>query len=328
MILDPPFTAQYAALTRGAGFAALADRTLIAIRGADRVALLNGFCTNHIKALQPGGGCEAFITNPQGKTLGHVLVYSEPEQLVIDTAPGQAATLITHLDRYVISEDVQFADRSAEECIILVAGKTAAETLARLASVELPAEPLSHRATIIAGRRVSIRRTEYAGPSSFFVQTEASARPAIEQALAAAGAVPCESAAVEAARLEAGFPLFGRDITDENLPQEIGRDARAISFTKGCYLGQETIARIDALGHVNRLLVGAQFVGDSMPAAGTQLLVGDKEVGHVTSAAWSPALGAPLALALIRRASAKPGTQLASAAGPAQVIALPVALAS
>jgi folate-binding protein YgfZ len=134
----------------------------------------------------------------------------------------------------------------------------------------------------------------------------------------------CDADAVEAARIEAGAPLFGRDITLENLPQEVGRDAQAISFTKGCYLGQETVARIDALGHVNKLLVGVKFAGDQLPAARTPLRAGGKSAGEVTSAAWSPRLGAVLALAYVKRLLAKPGTRLESDAGSAEVVALPL----
>jgi len=109
------------------------------------------------------------------------------------------------------------------------------------------------------------------------------------------------------------------------LPQEVARDTKAISFTKGCYLGQETVARIDAIGHVNRLLVGVKFSGDKIPDDGTKLLAAGQEVGEVTSVAWSPRLQAPLALALIRRNHGKPGTQLESPGSPATVVALPLA---
>jgi tRNA-modifying protein YgfZ len=145
-------------------------------------------------------------------------------------------------------------------------------------------------------------------------------------ALLAAGAVACEEGAFDAVRLESGTPLFGRDITEDNLPQEIRRDAQAISFTKGCYLGQETVARIDAMGHVNRLLTGVRFLSGAatVPLPGTQLSSGDKVVGHVTSAAWSPRLKQPLGLALIRRAHSSPGTKLDSPQGPAELISLPL----
>jgi folate-binding protein YgfZ len=234
---------------------------------------------------------------------------------VLDAAPGQAAELIAHFDKYVISEDVQFADRTSDLSDLLVAGPAAAETIASFARSKIPTDLLSHVVTIIGGTSASVRRVEYAGPASFFVQSPTASLAAMEQTLAAAGAVRCDTVAVESARLEAGIPLFGRDITGDNLPQEIGRDSRAISFTKGCYLGQETVARIDALGHVNRQLVGLRLAGESVPAAGAPLLAGDKEVGQITSAAWSPALQAPLALGMVRRAHARPGTLLTSPSG-------------
>jgi folate-binding protein YgfZ len=324
MNLAAEYVTQYSALTRGVGFAALTGRTILSITGSDRISFLNAFCTNNVKALQPGSGCEAFITNPQGKTLGHVLIFCEQDQLVLDTAPGQAGELIAHFDKYVISEDVQFVDRTSDLCDILVAGSTAAEMLASLASSEVPTDLLSHIAVIITGMPAVVRRVEYAGPASFFVQSPIAGLSEMQQSLTAAGAAGCDAAAVESARLEAGFPLFGRDITSDNLPQEIGRDARAISFTKGCYLGQETVARIDALGHVNRQLVGLKFVSEMVPPDGTALLANEKEVGQITSAAWSPALEAPLALGMVRRAHMKPGTQLMSAGGMAEVIPLPI----
>src|SRR5205814_560451 len=116
--------------------------------------------------------------------------------------------------------------------------------------------------------------------------------------------------ALEMVRIEAGTPFFGQDITDKNLPQELGRDALAISFTKGCYLGQETVARIDALGHVNQTLRGLRFAGLEIPQAGADLSTPDKPdkaVAHVTSAAFSPRLAAPLALGYVRRGYEAPG---------------------
>ena len=130
--------------------------------------------------------------------------------------------------------------------------------------------------------------------------------------------------AFAAARIEAGFPLFGVDFNEENLPQEVGRDVQAISFTKGCYLGQETVARIDALGHVNQRLVGVRFVGSDMPAGGLELTRDGRIVGSVTSAAFSPKFGLPIALAMVRRESNSPGTRLDSAIGECEVVSLPV----
>jgi len=321
----PEFLAQYEALTTGVGISLLAGRTIIDVTGADRTQFLQSFTTNDIKKLMPGRGCEAFVTNSQGKTLGHVLIFCDADKYVLDTTPGQVATLISHFERYVITEDVQFVDRTAESCDLLLAGPNAKAALDAVAGSTFPSELLSHVASAIAGLPAIVSRVEYAGPVAYFVQTSVSDAASITAALSGAGAVACDAAAVEAARLEAGVPLFGTDITPDNLPQEVARDDRAISFTKGCYLGQETVARVDAVGHVNRLLAGLKFSGEKLPQSGLALLAGDQQVGHVTSAAWSPRLGAPLALGYLRRMQAKPATQLASALGPVEVVKLPLA---
>src|SRR5262249_54035500 len=160
------------------------------------------------------------------------------------------------------------------------------------------------------------RNVDLAGPEGFLIACQRADVGQVQAALVAAGAVLCDESVFEAARIEYGTPLFGRDFSDENLPQEVGRDRQAISFTKGCYLGQETVARIDALGHVNRLLRGVKFESDSVPAIGTELFgsagecsdqiasqnqaAGAKPIGRVTSACWSPRLNAPLGLAMVR----------------------------
>ena len=131
-------------------------------------------------------------------------------------------------------------------------------------------------------------------------------------------------AAFDALRVEADMPLFGVDFDASNLPQEVARNDRAISFTKGCYLGQETVARIDALGHVNQELTGVRFEGAEVPAAGTELTHGGSVAGRVTTATFSPRLDGPLALAMVRREWLAPGTRLETPVGPCDVIMLPV----
>jgi folate-binding protein YgfZ len=136
--------------------------------------------------------------------------------------------------------------------------------------------------------------------------------------------IHCDPQIAEIVRVESGVPMYGRDITDENLPQEVNRNAQAISFTKGCYLGQETVARIDALGHVNKLLVGLKISGATVPTAGTELTAQGKVVGHVTSAVFSPRLNAPLALGYVRTGNNEVGNRVESPLGSAEVIALPL----
>lgn len=295
---------EYSALRRGFGCVELANWTSITLTGQDRQAFLNNFCTNEVKRLQAGERCEAFILNVKGKILGHGLVECRDEKLVFITVPGQAERLIAHLDRYIIREDVQLRDTTAERKFVLIAGGDGA-------GAGLTRDQWIHWRLL---------ETEVCG----LLETPAEELAALRNELRAEGATICRLSAFEALRIESGTPLYGWDFDEENLPQEVGRNEQAISFTKGCYLGQETVARIDALGHVNQELVGVRFAGDAIPAAGTELSSGGAAAGRVTSAAYSPALSVPLALAMVRRNFAAPGARLESAAGACEVVDLPV----
>jgi len=313
---------QYAALTRGAGLVDFSDRTQLELTGADRAAFLHNLSSNEIRKLAPGEGCEAFLLNVQGKIVGHVLVFCG-DSLVLETVPGEAEKLLAHLDRYLIREKVTLQDRSGDWAELLLAGAEAAQRLQSL-GVTPPQKLLAHVAGQVAGHDVSLRAVEMAGAGSFLLSCERDELSAIREALLAAGFVACEEAAFDSARIEAGWPLYGRDLTADNLPQEIDRDRQALSFVKGCYLGQETVARIDALGHVNKTLVGLKFFGSKVPAAGLEVTADGKTLGTVTSAAWSPRLSAPLALAYVRRGHNAPGQALQSSRGEAEVVALPL----
>ncbi len=168
-----------------------------------------------------------------------------------------------------------------------------------------------------------MRRTDIAGPGSYFIAGERGSLDAVSLVLEAEGAIPCGREVLETVRIEAGFPWFGADITVANLPQEVARDRQAIHFNKGCYLGQETVARIDALGHVNKSLVSLRFSGQTVPPPGTELRSGEQVVGTVTSASWSPLLQAPLALGYIRRGHSALGGKSTSDAGDAEIVSPP-----
>lgn len=318
------FLQQYAALSEGVGLAELPDRTVLVATGRDRASFLHSFTTNDIRRLVPGSGCEAFVTSHQGKTIGHVLVFCEEERIVLDTSPGQAASLQAHFERFILTEDVAFTDETGQWLDLLVAGPQAASLLGDLCGAPPPAEMLAHWPLMLEGRPAIVRHVPYAGPESFFVATAPADREAVRGLLEGAGATACEMAAVEARRIEAGFPLFGQDISADNLPQEVNRNAAAISFTKGCYLGQETVARIDALGHVNRILMGLRFDRQAQPRAGERLMSDGAEAATITSVAYSPRLGAVLALAYVRSRFARPLTILSTPHGPAEVVSLPL----
>jgi folate-binding protein YgfZ len=312
----------YLALVQAAGLVEL-DRTQIEFTGADRATFVHNFCTNSVRDIQPGGGREAFVLDAKGHVLGHVLLFVTPHSIVLDTVTGHGENLIAHFERYVIREDVSIRDRTAQWADLLIAGPQADDLLDSLA-LHVPTEVLAHTEAALRGNRLFIRRVDLVGPESFLVACERKAAAEMIAALANAGAVQANSAAFEAARIESGTPLYGQDITEKNLPQEVNRDARAISLNKGCYLGQETVARIDALGHVNKVLCGVRFFGKEVPAQGSELTADAGAVGTVTSATYSPRLEAALALAYVRSGHAVRGTKLSSPAGQAEVVALPL----
>jgi len=332
----PPAEAdtEYLALTSVAGVVDCSDRTQLEITGDDRATLLHNLTTNAVRGLAVGNGCETFTLDVRGHVVGHFFVFCTPQSLVIDTVPGQAERLLPHFERYHVREQVEFHDRTAEWGELLVAGPKAAAAVERLLG-PVPERALSHReVSWTAGgeaHAVWLRRVDLIGPGDFLIAGPRKTLPRLQAALRDAGVMQCSAAALETARIEAGFPWFGVDITDKNLPQEVGRDGRAISFTKGCYLGQETVARIDALGHVNRTLVGVRFGAGEIPRPGDELWPGEGNgeaeaaVGTVTSATFSPRLAAPLALAYLRRGHNAPGTKLHWRSGAAEVVALPVA---
>jgi folate-binding protein YgfZ len=293
------FEEQYDALRRGAGFVELAGWASVTFTGADRVKFLNNFCTNDVKRLAPGDGCEAFVTNAKGKTIGFGYIDCRGDELIYITVPNQAATLMAHFERYIIREDVQLRDTTGDRAYFFG-----------------PILPPS------SARRV--RWKLLSRDSGSLLEFGVKEAPNAMQMFREGQCVRCDNAAFESMRIEASMPLFGVDFNEQNFPQEVNRDRDAISFTKGCYLGQETVARIDALGHVNQKLVGVRFAGAALPAGGAELTQNGHRVGQVTSAAYSPQLGAPLALAMVRREANAIGTALDSPVGSCEVISLPL----
>jgi folate-binding protein YgfZ len=273
-------------------------------------------CTQDVTGLAAGHGCEAFLTSVQGKILFFVRVFADTDSLWLDTIPGTANALLAHLDHYRISEKVEMIDCSAQFAQLLLIGPRARECLstAEGASVSIPCN-LDHASVSLAGHTCTlIHDTSLVHPAYELrvpAATVAEVWQAISQAGKALGLMPIGTRAFESLRIEAGWPVYGRDIDESNLPQEVGRMERAVSFTKGCYLGQETVARIDALGHVNRHLVGLLIPSHSeSPPSGARIMAGDKVLGQVTSSTYSVAFGHAIALGYVRRGQERPGTEL------------------
>ena len=264
----------------------LSDRTQIELTGSDRAKFLHGFCTNDIKGLQPGQGCEAFLTNIKGRVLGHVFVFNDPQALWLETVAGQESAIIGHLDRYLIREDVQLNGHAADRGELLVTGAHAAQLL--MLDEGLPLYGSVQREAF--GDAIQIRRVDILNEPGFLLSVSRSALDSTRTSLLAVGCQPGTPDEFESRRIEAGFPAYGRDISDDHLAQEVARTRQCISFSKGCYLGQEPIARLDAMGHTNRELRRIQFEADARPQAGMRLMAADTEdeAGLLTSVAPVP----------------------------------------
>jgi len=309
--------AAYDAAHASAALFDLSSRDELTLTGSDRVSFLQGFCTNDVKKLAAGSICEAFIPNVKGRAVGHVFVSAEDDRLTLDSVPGANEALLPHLDRYLITEDVELKSTTSGRCLFYVTGPTASETLKTLWAEAAKLQPLTLGRYSESGFEVVIRRMDWLGQPGFAVSLPPEQADEIKSQLLTAGALAGDADTWEALRIEACFPTHGLDFDAGNLVQEVDRIQQGISFYKGCYLGQEPIARIDALGHVNKMLRGLKFAipaGSELASlVGSELKVEgvDKPVGTVRSVAKIPGEVAGetgLAMAIVRREQSAPET--------------------
>ncbi len=326
----PEFTALAAELQHAQTSAIvinLSTRSQFEISGNDRHSFLHNFCTHDIKALRIGAGCEAFFCNIKGRILGHVFVFAGESSIWVETFPSQGAALLAHLRRYHLVEDLKFADRTESHGELLIVGPRAIEFVAQLDGLP-PLHDWNHRQTQLAsmgGNIVWIKRADVLGLPCCWLSAPRELIPGLQADLISAGASSASLAAFETLRIEAALPCYGTDLTDENLAQEANRTRQAISFSKGCYLGQEPIARLHAMGHVNKELKRFEINAESPPLIGTAFLNPEdaaKEIGRVTSCAWSPAREKFTGLGIVRSAFSAIGTtlRLANGAGSATML--------
>ena len=287
------------------------DRTCrerLAVTGPDRAKFLHNLTTNQVKRLAPGHGHESFVTTPQGKTLAYVSILATDDALLVRADPRGLDGALPHLRKYGIFDDVALADLAPETFEVHLLGDDPDALLSQLGGTSPNLPALSHHETTAVGVRVRAVREAPSGRPGITLIGDLKEAPTLFEALGRAGVEAIDPAEFETLRIAAGTPVFGQDVTAENLPQEVGRDALAIDFVKGCYLGQETVARLDALGHVNKLLKGLRLDAGMVPPSGTALEFEGKRVGAVTSSA---SLGeVAIALAYIKLAQAKAGTEL------------------
>jgi folate-binding protein YgfZ len=316
---------------RGAGLFVLGARGLVEVRGADRVRWLNGMLSNDVAAAAargPGAGCHALLLTREGRIVAdfHVLVRGDAVWLETDAAA--VAGSIARLEKYVIADDVKLADRSDAFARFAVEGPGAERVLAEIAR-EGPPAPDGCVDLAIAGAPVVAASFSLTGGPGFQLFVARGREDAVRAELlglgAAHGLVPAGEAVLECLRVEAGVPRLGRELDESVLPDE-ARLERAVSTTKGCYTGQEVVARMRSRGRVSHLLVGLRCAGEAPPEPRASVEDGDgRRVGEVTSSVLSPRFGA-IALAYVKRPASAPGTRLRVAGGPAEVVPLPFGL--
>ncbi len=309
------------ALREGVGLLDRSDRGKLALAGAGAVEFLNGQVTNELAGLRAGEGRYAAFLTHKGHMLGDLRVLAlgdesgaEPRELLLDTERVALQALFDMIRRFKVGYDVELHKRTLELALLSLIGPGAPQLAGagELADAEHSSAPLE-----LEGVRALAVRTDVG--IDLFV--EAAAREELEQALRERGAQPVSERAAECLRIERGVPRYGVDLDESVIPQEGGLNERAVSFTKGCYVGQETVARLFYRGRPNRHLRGLRL---ARPAeGGEELRLGDRVVGRVSSAALSPAFG-PIALALVRR-EAEPGARVlvGGADNSAEVLALP-----
>jgi glycine cleavage system T protein len=322
-------TAEYRQACERAALFDVSHRGKVEVAGKDAGTFLHNLCSNDTKNLAVGAGCEAFFLTVQARVVGHALIHRDGRDAFwLDLAPGLAEKVLKHLDRYLISEQVEFADRTRALAQFHLAGPEAKSILEQALPVKLPDLVASQQVQgILAGAPCPIRRHDPLGLPGYDILCPVSQAESVWQALTAAGARPAGLQAYEVLRIEAGTPVYGVDMDETNLAPEVGRTKQAISYAKGCYLGQEPVVRIRDLGHVNRTLLGLKITSSEPVPRGAKLFRDGKEAGQVTSSAVSPRLGTAIALAYVRRGCQQPGTPLDVEADgsrwTAEVVSLP-----
>jgi len=316
----------YAHIREEAAIGAIAPRQQIAVAGPDRATYLQGLLTNDIPALSPGTGCYSAWLTPQGRMLTDMHVLESGGMILLDVPTETADATRERLEQFIFTENVEVELLAGKLTGVWIHGPKAPSVIVRamriVGLVDLEGwRDYQHAPLEFQGQPVSVARIDQLGVPGFCVHLEPSRERDLIAALTEAGAREVSREAIEAARIEAGYPVFGVDMTDDTIPLEAGIDDRALSMTKGCYVGQEVIIRVLHRGHgrVARKLVNLRIAG-AVPPRGARVFAADRDVGFVTSAAASPRLGT-IALAYVHRDFLAPGTTLEAATDALRVAA-------
>jgi folate-binding protein YgfZ len=306
-----------AAHVGGAAVADLSLRAVLEASGPSRQKLLQGMLTNDIAGRRPGQGCPAALLTARGAVQALVRALVAEDVVVLETDVDRLGVLQKALEHHRVAAPVRFAVRPIAVLAVLGPGAPGALRAAGVSSP--PEEPEAHQVELIAAHPVRVVRAGDLPGGGFALHAAPEAADDVWQALLSAGVWPVGLDALDTRRVETLRPWYGSDVTEENLLHETGLVSECHSPTKGCYLGQEVVARLEARGaHVNKALRGLRLSAPSAP--GTPVTAEGKEVGQVTTAAVSPRLG-PIALGYVHRGHFAPGAAVEAGGAPATVVA-------
>lgn len=301
-----------------AGFLDLSPSGKIRLSGNDRVRFLHRMVSNDIEKLSIGSGCYAALLDHKGHLLSDLRVLMLADELLLLTPATTTSVVRETLNRYVVADQVELQDASADWALLSVQGPHAADVYYQMTGEISATEKHSHVERELEGRLLRLIQSDHTGDRGFDILVPVEkAGPVFESVMGAGhdfGIRPIGLEAFNALRIEAGIPWYGVDMDDTHLIQEALLD-EAVSFTKGCYIGQETVARVHSRGHVNKHLCGFRFEGAEPPAAGDNVFVGSEEAGWITSGVYSPSLRQPIALGYMRREASQLGTPVSVASG-------------
>ena len=307
--------AEYEAAKNRVGISDLSDRGKLRLSGKDHLKFLQGMLTNDVMKLLEGDGMYAAILTVKGRMLSDMRVYRETESILLDLEPGLNKKVGEILTRYRLSYKATIDDVTDTVGLLSVHGPLSRGlVIAAAGSENIPVNEFGHTSPAIGGRDVKVVKLNRTGSDGYDIYAPAESLPDVWNVLMekgkAHGIVPVGRAALETLRIEAGIPVYGTDMDEDTIPIEAGI-WNALSFEKGCYVGQEVVARIKWRGHVNRHLSGLVLHDGMIPLKGSEIFSGGKKIGYVTSAVESPALGKPIALGYVRREFIEPDTQVA-----------------
>jgi aminomethyltransferase len=284
----------YAALRERAAWIDLPGRGKIRATGDDRARLLHSMTTNHIEELKPGCGCYAFFLTAQGRIIADANIFCMPDHLLIDTEPETRHRVLQHLDKFIIADDVLLHDFSDDYGTINLEGPGAEAVLQHYGV------PTTHLPfTLVEWAHGQIAHVTYTGQPGYSFIFPNEMRDQVIARLQEADVPQADLAVADLVRIENGRPRYGVDITDTTLPQET-QIADAVHPAKGCYIGQEIVERVRSRGHVNKMLSSLDIQGSEIPPAGAPIQADGKDVGVITSAAYSPSRNHTVALGVVR----------------------------